>query len=132
LRARPAARGGVSGKQRAIIMVSVFRRSFELPLYEYRCRRNGHRFEKIERHTASRKKKCPECGGTAERLVSSPAIQFKGSGWYVTDYAGKGAARTESADAGDSAKPAAESAAPKSGKDSREKKSSGKETGKGK
>jgi putative FmdB family regulatory protein len=63
----------------------------ELPLYEYKCEKCGHRFEKIESVTASTTKKCPKCGGKAERLFSSPAIQFKGSGWYVTDYAGKGA-----------------------------------------
>lgn len=60
-----------------------------MPLYEYKCSKCGHRFEKIETVSASVKKKCPECGGTAERMLAAPAIQFKGSGWYVTDYAGK-------------------------------------------
>jgi putative FmdB family regulatory protein len=61
-----------------------------LPLYEYKCEKCGHRFEKIESVSASEVKKCPKCGGRAERLLAPPAIQFKGSGWYVTDYAGKG------------------------------------------
>jgi putative FmdB family regulatory protein len=49
----------------------------------------GHRFEKIESVSASDTKKCPKCAGKAERLLAAPAIQFKGTGWYVTDYAGK-------------------------------------------
>jgi len=64
-----------------------------LPLYEYKCRKCGHRFEKIESVNSSTTKKCPKCGATAERLLAAPAIQFKGTGWYVTDYAGKSAAK---------------------------------------
>ena len=63
-----------------------------MPLYEYKCVKCGHRFEKIESLSASETKKCPKCGGRAERQLAAPAIQFKGSGWYVTDYAGKSAA----------------------------------------
>jgi putative FmdB family regulatory protein len=63
-----------------------------VPLYEYECAKCHHRFEKIERVDASTTKKCPECGARASRLPSAPAIQFKGSGWYVTDYAGKNSA----------------------------------------
>jgi len=62
---------------------------FSLPLYEYKCSKCGQRFEKIENVAASETKKCPKCGARAERMASAPAIQFKGSGWYVTDYAGK-------------------------------------------
>lgn len=61
-----------------------------MPLYEYKCVKCGHRFEKIEPFSASEIKKCPQCGAKAERQLAPPAIQFKGSGWYVTDYAGKG------------------------------------------
>lgn len=64
-----------------------------MPLYEYKCRKCGHRFEKIESVNSSITKKCPKCGATAERLLAAPAIQFKGTGWYVTDYAGKNAAK---------------------------------------
>ena len=60
-----------------------------MPLYEYQCAKCRHRFEKIENVGAPENKKCPKCGGKAERLLAAPAIQFKGSGWYVTDYAGK-------------------------------------------
>ena len=60
-----------------------------MPLYEYKCVKCGHRFEKIESVTASETKKCPKCGSKAERMASAPSIQFKGSGWYVTDYGRK-------------------------------------------
>ena len=67
-----------------------------MPLYEYKCAKCGHRFEKIEPFSASEVKKCPKCGGKAERQLAPPAIQFKGSGWYVTDYAGKGTSTEKS------------------------------------
>ncbi|HXN21064.1 MAG TPA: FmdB family zinc ribbon protein [Candidatus Binatus sp.] len=60
-----------------------------MPLYEYKCAKCGHQFEKIEGHNASTTKKCPKCGAKAPRMLSAAAIQFKGSGWYVTDYAKK-------------------------------------------
>lgn len=62
-----------------------------MPIYEYQCKKCKHRFEKIQKFSDKPVKKCPECGGPVERLLSSPAVQFKGSGWYVTDYARKGA-----------------------------------------
>lgn len=65
-----------------------------MPLYEYKCKKCGHRFEKIESMNASTTKKCPKCGSTAERMLAAPAIQFKGTGWYVTDYAGKSSAKS--------------------------------------
>jgi putative FmdB family regulatory protein len=80
-----------------------------LPLYEYQCRKCGHRFEKIQKFSDAAVKKCPECGGAVEKLLSAPAVQFKGSGWYVTDYARKGAAA-----AGESADGAGKSAGEKS------------------
>ena len=60
-----------------------------MPLYEYQCKKCGHRFEKIQKFSDKRIKKCPECGGPVEQTISAPAVQFKGSGWYVTDYAKK-------------------------------------------
>src|SRR5258708_5981217 len=67
-----------------------------MPMYEYKCQKCGHRFEKIEKFSARLNKKCPKCKKNAvERLISSSAIQFKGSGWYVTDYGGKGGAPKE-------------------------------------
>jgi len=60
-----------------------------MPLYEYQCKKCGHRFEKIQKFSDKPVKKCPECGGSVEQTISAPAVQFKGSGWYVTDYAKK-------------------------------------------
>jgi putative FmdB family regulatory protein len=81
-----------------------------MPLYEYACGACAHRFEIIQKFSDGPPDACPACGkGPLQRLLSSPAIQFKGTGWYVTDYAGKGrggdtgttdakpAAKTESA-----------------------------------
>ena len=92
-----------------------------MPLYEYKCLKCGRKTEKIENVDGPHLKKCPHCGGKVEALFSAPAIQFKGSGWYVTDYGGK----KSSGDAGKDDKPATESkdsakdsAAKESGKDS--------------
>jgi len=60
-----------------------------LPLYEYRCLKCKRSVEKIENVNGPHLKKCPHCGGKVESVISAPAIQFKGSGWYVTDYAQK-------------------------------------------
>jgi len=80
-----------------------------VPLYEYQCKKCKHRFEKIQRFSDRSLKKCPECGGPLEQLLSAPAVQFKGSGWYVTDYARKGADSSERGKAQDSAKDGAAS-----------------------
>ena len=61
-----------------------------MPLFEYECSQCGHRFEKIHKFSDRSVKTCPKCGGKVARLPSAPAIQFKGSGWYITDYARKG------------------------------------------
>ncbi len=63
-----------------------------MPLYEYQCKKCGHRFEKIQKFSDKMITKCPECGGRVEQTISAPAVQFKGSGWYVTDYAKKSSA----------------------------------------
>ena len=57
-----------------------------MPLYEYQCESCGHRFEVIQKYSDAPPAGCPKCAGTVEKLVSSPAIQFKGSGFYLTDY----------------------------------------------
>lgn len=61
-----------------------------MPLYEYQCDACGFRFELIQRFSDPLVTECTSCGGHVRKLLSSAAIQFKGSGWYVTDYAGKG------------------------------------------
>lgn len=97
-----------------------------MPLYEYACDACDHRFEVIQKFSDAPADRCPACGGPVHKLQSAPAFQFKGSGWYITDYAKKkpsagaeggsakdeaksdGAAATSSADA-----PAKGSPAPK-------------------
>jgi len=75
-----------------------------MPLYEYLCKKCGHRFEKIQKFSDKPVKKCPECGGPVEQVISAPAVQFKGSGWYVTDYAKKSSTATAASNSnGDSA-----------------------------
>jgi putative FmdB family regulatory protein len=82
-----------------------------VPLYEYQCKKCKHRFEKIQKFSDRVVKKCPECGGPVEKLLSASAVQFKGSGWYVTDYAKKGAGSSESGAGSDGAKDGASSPA---------------------
>jgi len=65
-----------------------------LPLYEYRCGKCGAQVEKIQKFSDPPLETCEKCGGKLERLLSPPAFQFKGSGWYVTDYGRKGTAAT--------------------------------------
>jgi putative FmdB family regulatory protein len=61
-----------------------------MPLYEYECEACGNRFEKIQKFSDPLVDTCPKCGkGPVHKLLSSPAIQFKGSGWYITDYGKK-------------------------------------------
>jgi putative FmdB family regulatory protein len=75
-----------------------------MPLYEYECKKCHHRFERIQKFSDPHVKKCPKCGGPIEQVISAPAVQFKGSGWYVTDYAKKSSAGSASSSSnGDSA-----------------------------
>lgn len=70
-----------------------------MPLYEYECTKCHRKTERIENVSGPHLKKCPHCGGKVERVLTAPAIQFKGSGWYVTDYAGKKSGSGDSAPA---------------------------------
>lgn len=79
-----------------------------MPLYEYRCTLCGHRFEKIQNFSAEPELECPRCRGALERPLTAPALQFKGAGWYVNDYAGKSAANS-SGESSPATAPAAES-----------------------
>jgi putative FmdB family regulatory protein len=60
-----------------------------MPLYEYECESGEHRFERIQKFSDPPIAICPTCGRKVRKLLSSPAIQFKGTGWYITDYARK-------------------------------------------
>ena len=103
-----------------------------MPLYEYECDTCGHRFEVIQKFSDALVSVCPKCSGPVRKLFSSPAIQFKGSGFYITDYAkksstaagpsqGEGSGGGEKPSSSDSSsttstsdsKPKADSAAPK-------------------
>jgi len=75
-----------------------------MPLYEYQCESCAHRFERIQKFSDPPIELCPNCGGAVRKLLSSPAIQFKGSGWYITDYARKGGKSDSTTKGGDSTK----------------------------
>lgn len=68
-----------------------------MPLYEYECDNCGHRFEVIQKFSDAKISVCPKCGGPVQKLLSSPAIQFKGSGFYLTDYGRGTSSKSESA-----------------------------------
>ena len=89
-----------------------------MPLYEYQCEECGDRFERIRKFSdPPLDEPCPKCGGPIRKLISSPAIQFKGKGWYVTDYAKSGASEPSKADSATSEASAdAKSDAKKEGK----------------
>jgi putative FmdB family regulatory protein len=98
-----------------------------MPLYEYQCEKCGHRFEKIQKFSDKMIKKCPECGGRVEQVISAPAVQFKGSGWYVTDYAKKSSGASSS-DGGKDSKKEDTSKTDSASGESSSKESSSKET----
>ena len=89
-----------------------------MPLYEYQCKKCKHKFEKIQKFSDRPIKKCPECGSPVEKIQHAPNVQFKGTGWYVTDYASK--KDSAAADGGSEKKEAADGTKEK-GKDSKEK-----------
>ena len=98
-----------------------------MPLYEYQCKKCGHRFEKIQRFSDRMVKKCPECGGLVEQMISAPAVQFKGSGWYVTDYAKKSSSPGSGGDSGSKDKKDDKSKSDSGSKESSTKEGSSKE-----
>jgi putative FmdB family regulatory protein len=80
-----------------------------VPIYEYECDRCQHRFEVMQKFSDRPLKKCEKCGGPVHKLLSAPGLVFKGTGWYVTDYANserKKALRAEKGDGGNSDKKA--------------------------
>jgi putative FmdB family regulatory protein len=99
-----------------------------MPIYEYECRKCKRRTEAIQRVGEKPLKICPHCGGELKKMASAPAIQFKGSGWYVTDYArakteerSGSSSKTESADK--TSEKASETPASKPAEKKKEKKS---------
>jgi putative FmdB family regulatory protein len=66
-----------------------------MPIYEYECEKCGNRFEKIQKFSDPPVDACPKCGGHVHKMQSAPAFQFKGTGWYATDYAKSGQSETK-------------------------------------
>ncbi len=83
-----------------------------MPLYEYECTACQHRFEVLQRFSDPQVTACPRCGGEVQQLFSPPAVQFKGSGWYVTDYARKTSAPSGGTKGGESKTEAKTDSAP--------------------
>ena len=94
-----------------------------MPIYEYQCQDCGARSEVLQRMSDDPLTTCEICGGTLKKLISAPAFQFKGTGWYVTDYADKGKKD------GDKGSSASESSSSSSDSDSNSKDSSAKDSG---
>ena len=100
-----------------------------MPLYEFKCKKCGNRFERIQKFSDPDPTSCPECGGKKiERVLHAPAVQFKGAGWYATDYAGKG--KSSGKEEGSSESSAAKTDAPSGEKKTENKESGTKESGK--
>lgn len=94
-----------------------------MPLYEYQCDACSNRFERIQKFSDPPVETCPSCGGAVRKLLSSPAIQFKGTGWYITDYAKKSGTSSDSSKSSSSSTPgdspsSSSSSSPSSNKDS--------------
>src|ERR1041384_3091533 len=85
-----------------------------MSLYEYQCEADGSRFEVIQKFSDAPLTTCPNCGGAVRKLLSSPAIQFKGSGWYITDYARKGSTGNSASDKSSATSSTSSSSDPKS------------------
>ena len=98
-----------------------------MPLYEYECKKCHHRFEKIQKFSDRMVKKCPDCGGPVEQMISAPAVQFKGSGWYVTDYAKKSSSQSSSDGSGKDSKKEDKSKSESSSKEGSSKEGSSKD-----
>ena len=97
-----------------------------MPLYEYQCDACGREFELIRKFSDPPLEKCPHCGGTVRKLFSSPAIQFKGSGFYITDYAKKDQTAPPSGDS--KSEPASKDSGESSGEKSTDKSEKGEKT----
>jgi putative FmdB family regulatory protein len=72
----------------------------DVPIYEYECETCHDRFEVMQKFSDKPRKKCVKCGGPIHKILSAPALVFKGTGWYVTDYASPERKRAQKADAG--------------------------------
>jgi putative FmdB family regulatory protein len=103
-----------------------------MPLYEYQCEKCGESFEVMQKFSDEPLSTHAKCGGPVHRLISAPALQFKGSGWYITDYAkgsgsSSGNGSSKSGESGESKASSSDSTATKSSSTS-EKKSASSDT----
>jgi putative FmdB family regulatory protein len=105
----------------------VVAEAFDLPLYEYLCPKCG-RFELIRKFSDATVTNCPTCGSEVQKLLSAPAIQFKGTGWYITDYARKDG-KSGTGDAGKGSAGKAEGAKGEGGKSEGAKSEGAKDSG---
>jgi putative FmdB family regulatory protein len=103
-----------------------------LPNLEYLCTKCGHRFERLQKFSDPYVSKCPKCRGKVELVLSAPAVQFKGGGWYVTDYAKKSSAPAGESKSGESKSEgkSTDSKSSETSKESKESKEKEKDTGK--
>ena len=69
-----------------------------MPIYEYVCKKCGHHLEVMQKMADKELSRCPNCRGKLEKVISQTSFQFKGSGWYVSDYGGRGKAESEKAE----------------------------------
>jgi putative FmdB family regulatory protein len=101
-----------------------------MPIYEFECRKCKDHLEVFQKMSDKPPVKCKKCGGRLEKLVSASAIQFKGSGWYVTDYAGNGRKAAEKAESDSAASDsgASKDTAPASAADDKKSEKSDKKT----
>ncbi len=99
-----------------------------MPLYEYQCKKCHSLTERIQKFSDPPLTVCPHCGGELEQLISAPAVQFKGSGWYVTDYAKKSGAGSKSSGNGATSPSESKSEKAESGSSSSEKSGSSSES----
>lgn len=100
-----------------------------MPNLEYLCTKCGHRFERLQKFSDPYLSKCPECRAKVELVLSAPAVQFKGGGWYVTDYAKKSSAPAGESKSGEN-KSEGKSTEGKSAESSKDSKEKEKDTGK--
>ena len=96
-----------------------------MPIYEYECQACHHRVELIQKVSDAPLAECPKCKGAVRKLIAPPALQFKGSGWYITDYSAKGKGKTDDAPAEKKVSDSKPSTAPAATTSATEKKSEG-------
>jgi putative FmdB family regulatory protein len=100
-----------------------------MPLYEYKCHSCGEKFEVIQKFSDTPLAVHDKCGGAVERLISPSALKFKGSGWYVTDYAGSGNGKSQSSkDSNKDGKDGGKDSGKDGGKESKKEGSTAKDT----